>query len=353
MNCEECSGLLIDYLEDLLDPEESGAVKEHLGGCRDCSLELEHYTEIRAAAREEALPEVSAGVLSSLSEAARNKVKKDKPPFWKKWSYTPILVPTISAVIALSVWFYYGQDGIGGIDTVTREVGVVKMKAPEKQGEAFGDSEDKEQTFALKAHEDSEGLIGTVKSQEQAKPPAESRIKPAAPSETGTSEIAPEKGALRKKDISEEELVTYREEKSASSELRGRESMEAFSETPSDEAASKSLLRAAHPILRDYAGELELARRQQAEGNCEASIATNKALLNSSPPPEVQASSYRSLAECYMETGDLPNAVASYKNLGRVDPSQKEYANKKLEEIKTDSAYMNYEGSDTDSEPAN
>ena len=118
MNCDKCRELLIDYLEGLLGSQEVGALEEHLKGCPDCSLELEHYREIKMAAQEEALPEVSSEVLSSLSEAARKKVRADKHPFWKKWSYSPILVPTLSAAIALSVWFYYGQDGIDGIDTM-------------------------------------------------------------------------------------------------------------------------------------------------------------------------------------------------------------------------------------------
>ena len=84
MNCEECSGLLIDYLEDILSPEESGAVKEHLEGCPDCSLELEHYKEIRTAAREEAIPEVSAETLSSLSETARKMRLYQETSFLEK-----------------------------------------------------------------------------------------------------------------------------------------------------------------------------------------------------------------------------------------------------------------------------
>ena len=54
-----------------------------------------------------------------------------------------------------------------------------------------------------------------------------------------------------------------------------------------------------------------------------------------------------------MQTGDLEKAISAYKNLSEVNPSQKEYVNKKLEEIKIDAAYMNYEGTDTDTQPAN
>ncbi len=358
MECKECSGLLIDYLEDLLGPEESGALEEHLSSCPDCALELEHYREIGTAACEGALPEVSQDVLTSLSEAARKSASPKKTPFWKKWSYSPVLVPTISAAIALSVWFYYGQNGFEGVDTVTREVGAVKMRAPQVREEMFSDTEEKEM-LADESQDPNEALIAASDSEEKEKPTAESRIAPASPSELQTdkktSENAPEKSTLRKKDVTEEDLVTYRKEKSASSDLLGRESTEELPARSSDEAASESLLKAEQPILRDYAAELELAQRQQKEGKCEASITTNKALLNSSPPPpmDVQAASYRSLAECYEQTGDLPSAAASYNNLARVDPAQSGFVNEKLEEMKIDSAYMNYEDSDSSDKPAN
>jgi tetratricopeptide (TPR) repeat protein len=355
MNCEECSGFLVDYLEDLLGPKESGAVKEHLDSCPDCSLELENYREIRMAAREEALPEVSADVLSSISEAARENASQKKTPFWKKWSYSPILVPTISAAIALSVWFYYGHTGFEGVDTVTREVGAVKMRASEKQEEAFSDTEEKELYLASEDKDFSGVDIDTVESDDRKKPAGESRILPASPAETQTSENAPAKGVLRKKDVTEEDLIQYRKGGSSSSELLEQGSIEENPVTTSGEGASESLLRAKQPMLRDYTGELELAQRQQAEGNCEASITTNEALLNSSPPPpqDVQAGSYKSLGECYEKTGDLGKAVSSYKKLSLLDPTQSRFVNEKLEEIKIDAAYMNYEGSDTDTEPAN
>lgn len=359
MDCKECSGLLIDYMEDMLGPEESGAVEEHLRGCPDCTLELGHYREISTAAREGVLPEVSAEVLSSLSEAARKSVSSKKTPFWKKWSYSPILVPTISAAIALSVWFYYGQTGFQGADSVTREVGAVKMRAPETREEMFGDSEENEKTSVFEKGEPNDALIAASDSEEKEKPPAESRIAPASPFEPQidreTSESAPAKSTLRKKDVTEEDLVTYREEKSASSDLLSQESAEQPPATSSDEAASESLLKAGQPILRDYTGELKLAQRQQARGDCEASIKTNETLLNSSPPPpmEVQAASYRSLAECYEQTGDVSNAVASYNNLARVDPGLSGFVSEKLEEMNIDSAFMNYEDSGSGAEPAN
>ena len=129
-------------------------------------------------------------------------------------------------------------------------------------------------------------------SEEQKKPPAESRIKhPPHPAEQKAAENNPSKGMLRKKDVTEEDKVTYR----SGDETQKFESLK----------ESEGQLKAIHPILPDYSGDLQLAQRQQAEGNCEASIKTNEALLDTSPPPpaDVQAGSYKSLAECYEKTG--------------------------------------------------
>ena len=158
------------------------------------------------------------------------------------------------------------------------------MKAPEKREEALSDTEEKEKTFAFEAKGNSDALIGTAESGERKKPAGESRILPASPAETQTSENAPAKGVLRKKDVTEEDLVTYRSGDDTGSLYPSDESEQETIGQSSDEAP-EGLLRAKQPLLRDYAGELELAQRQQTDGNCEASIKTNEAILNSSPPP--------------------------------------------------------------------
>lgn len=359
MNCEKCSELLIDYLEDTLSAEEAGTVKEHLDSCPKCSLELEELSVIRGAAHEAAVPEPSPEVLLSLSKAARENAAPKRSPFWKQWSYSPIIVPTLSVAIALSVWFYYGYQDMSGIDTVSRNVGALKMSPQKRQSESFSHTEEKDKAPAMEAGEDSEALMGMTEAQEQKRAPhEEARTSlPAAPPDISgdtVSDDAPGSGVLRKKEITEEDLVTYRKEKSPSSELLERESRQAVSHKSPNETASEDLLKARQPLLKDYATELELALRQQSSGDCEASIKTNEALLNSSPPPPaaVQAGSYKSLAECYVETGELGKAVSSYKNLSRVEPGESEYVNKKLEGIKMDAAYMNYEGSEPGTEPA-
>ena len=340
MNCKECSGLLIDYMEDTLSVDESGAVKEHLDSCPDCSIELEHYREIRTAAQEEALPDASPEVLSRLSEAARNSVKKDKPSIWKRWSYSPILVPTISAAIAVSVWFYYGLGGIHNMDEVTSEVSAVKMRASEQQDEALSNKEDE---FIL-GFESREGnaLTDTIEQEEQKKPAPESRILPVSPGEKETSQDTPAKADLKGKEVTKEDKVTFRSGNGTGDLSPTEEDMVTNREWSSQQGNAAGIedsegeLKATQPILRDYAGELGLALRQQSEGNCDASIKTNEALLKSSPPPplDVQAASYKSLAECYESKGDLEKAIASYNNLGRVDPAQSGYVKEKLEEIK-------------------
>lgn len=342
MDCEKCSMLLIDYLDDALTPDEAGALKEHLDTCPDCSLELEHYREIRTAARMETAPEPSPEVLSQISEAAKKSSKTLKAPFWKKWSYSPILVPTISAAIALSVWLYYGQTGFENAPVVTRDVGAMKMKSMQDQDTAFDESNEERLMAGQEALEDKEATLETAVTREQEKPPSESRIQ--MPSTPGVSERAPGKSMLRKKDVTEEDFVTYREDTPAD-----------LSEPSSNDTKTEEALRAEHPILPDYRGQLELAQRQQTEGDCALSIKTNVALLASSPAPpkEVQASSYKSLAECYEKTGNLSKAVSSYESMARLDPTQADFVNHKLAEIKVDAEEMKYDAGDAASEPAN
>ncbi|MEZ4547043.1 MAG: tetratricopeptide repeat protein [Thermodesulfobacteriota bacterium] len=48
----------------------------------------------------------------------------------------------------------------------------------------------------------------------------------------------------------------------------------------------------------------------------------------------MQAVSYRSLAECYEEKGDVDKAVNSYEQLGRLSPAEAPYADARIAELK-------------------
>lgn len=341
MDCEKCSSLLIDYIEGVLDPAEESAFKEHMESCPKCALELEHYSEIQAAARMEDAPEPSEEVLSKISEAARKSVSKSKTPFWKKWSYSPILVPTISAAIALSVWFYYGQTGFQDVDTVTREVGAAKMSPVENQAASMSDPTEEQEMEGIEAFQDKEATLQTAVTDEMKKPPADSRIQPASPERKEKMGNVSSGAKLEKRDVTEEDKVTFR----SGDAPGGAESLD----------ETEGGLKAVHPVLPDYKSQLELAQRQQLEGDCGASIRTNEALISASPsaPADIQAASYKSLAECYENTGNLRRAAASYESLAELDPSQSELVDQKLAEMNIDVDFPESEKSDAATEPVN
>lgn len=342
MDCDKCKELLIDYIEGVLDPAEERAFEEQVKSCPECSLELEQYLEIQRAARLEAAPEPSSEVLSRISEAARKSVSNQKTPFWKKWSYSPILVPTISAAIALSVWFYHGQSGFENVNTVaTREVGAAKMSPVENQVASMSDPTEEQEMEQIEALQDKEATLQTAVTEEMEKPPSESRIQPVSPERKEKTANISSGDKLQKKETTEEDKVTFRD----SDSTVGSESI--------DEAQAD--LKAVHPILPDYRGQLELAQRQQIEGDCSTSIRTNEALLAQTPsaPADIQAASYKSLAECYEMTGNLAKAQASYKSLAELDPSQTDLVDQKLAEMKMDTEYIEPEKADSATEPAN
>ncbi|MGH7151510.1 MAG: zf-HC2 domain-containing protein [Planctomycetota bacterium] len=57
MNCEQARIALMGLLDGELGPEEEGAVREHLRGCRACALEEAKYRNLAALAKGERLPE--------------------------------------------------------------------------------------------------------------------------------------------------------------------------------------------------------------------------------------------------------------------------------------------------------
>lgn len=305
MNCERCSELLVEYMDGGLGPEERAAVAAHLSGCEECRREFEEYAEIRRVVTEESpLPAPSEDVMARLSKAARDSVAREKRPFWKRLPYSPILIPALSTAIALMVWFHYGHDGGNVMDTASRDVLASKMKEPAKSYETTGQAAP-EMRREYPAVADSSPALGEGGASDEVKAAA-----PAAPPEEETGSLM------------DQSPVEQTDSARAKKALPGSET-EKFEQARSlsQEAAGK-----------DYAGLLRLALRQQTEGDCDASIRTNEILLQSSPEPpgDVQAQSYRSLAECYEKQGKLDLAVMNYTQLGRVSPGDSGFVNSRI-----------------------
>lgn len=325
MNCERCSELLVEYMDGGLGPEERAAVAAHLSGCEECRRELEEYAEIRRVVAEESpLPEPSQEVMARLSEAARDKVSREKRPFFKRWPYSPILIPALSTAIALMVWFYYGNAGRDIMDTASRDVMARKMKEPGSRMETVGQAApEPEREYPVEA-ESSPALGDTGESGEgmlaaPAPPPPQAEMRTLPDDEDGTTAGTEEVSRNKESSLFDE---------AARKSVPGLTSSQAESAT---EEAAKG----------DYSGLLRLALRQQTEGDCDASIKTNEILLRSDPEPpgEVQAQSFRSLAECYEKQGKLDLAVMNYTQLQQVSPEESSFAESRISAIKQRSVH--------------
>lgn len=110
MKCERVEELLIDYLSGEIDPAENRLVENHLQKCHGCSTKLSEFREIQSAFQSEILPEPSKEVLESLTIKAKQDLNKEKISFWKKWFYTPVLIPTLTTAMALMIWINYTGD---------------------------------------------------------------------------------------------------------------------------------------------------------------------------------------------------------------------------------------------------
>lgn len=340
MNCKRCSELLIDYLHEELGPERE-TVEEHLRSCAGCSREYEELREIRMAVSESAsLPEPSPEVLASLSKAAKEKLAREDRPFWKRWKLSPILIPALSSAIALSVWFYYGyeREGYAPVDNrYSQKVMAEKVTSPggrddrtETRAQASGDqgrekTSESGQPGSSHSYEENEAQ-DELKALAPASPPSEH-------DETVMMDVASGKPVP-------EEFSSVEAEKK-----------ESFKSRPVVERK----MALSSKGTSDYGGQLDLALRQQREGDCASSIRTNEMLLNSTPKPpqDVQALSYRSLAECYEKKGELDKAIVNYMQLQQVAPEEAPYAKSRILEIREKAEESDVGTPPADSGPAN
>lgn len=326
MNCEKCSELLIEYMDGELSPEETAFVKSHVEACPECLREYEDYTEIRRAVTETAAaPELSPETVVTLARAAKKSVSKDRKPFWKRLAFSPFLVPALSSAIALSVWFYYGNIGthLPGSPSSTAVMakkagpvsegsGTESMEAPapalKRERALTPDTESRAQSYG-----DADAMTER-KAAAPAPPPVPMAARDVAP-QAESARSAPRE--LRKMDAP---AGGAREEASALEDSSEGEQAEAYLAAPPGE----------------YDSLLRTALRQQKAGDCSSSIRTNEALLESQPepPPSVQAVSYKSLAECYEQKGEVEKAVYNYRQLEMISPAEAPYANTRIGELR-------------------
>jgi hypothetical protein len=329
MNCEKCSELLIEYIDGSLSPGETAFVRSHIEACPECLREYEDYTEIRRAVAETAaVPELSPETVTALARAAKKSISKDRKPFWKKIAFSPFLVPALSSAIALSVWFYYGNTGTH-IPSGSSSSTTVMAKKVEPVFDGSGSESVQAAAPAVKrerartpdtelrsqSYGDADAMT-EQKAAAPAPPPAPMAAREdAAPAESGRM------SAPRKMRNMEAPAGGAREEASALADSSDSEQTGMYS---------------ASSAVGEYDAVLQTALRQQESGDCASSIKTNEALLKSRPEPpvSVQAVSYKSLAECYEQKGEVEKAVYNYRQLEMISPAEAPYANTRISELK-------------------
>lgn len=328
MNCEKCSELLIDYIDGQLSPEETAFVISHIEACPECLREYEDYTEIRRAVAETAaVPELSPETVTALARAAKKSVSKDRKPFWKRIAFSPFLVPALSSAIALSVWFYYGNTGTH-LSSQGPSSSTVMAKKVEPIFEGSGGNSNKDASPVLE-RERSLSPDTELRAQSYGEADAMVEQKPAAP--------APPPAPMAARDASPAESGRM----SAPRKVRKMESpaggagKEASALADSSESEQTGMYSAS-AAAGEYEAVLQTALRQQESGDCASSIKTNEALLKSRPEPpvSVQAVSYKSLAECYEQKGEIGKAVYNYRQLEMIAPAEAPYANTRISELK-------------------
>jgi hypothetical protein len=358
MSCEKFEELLIDFIEGVIEPSDIELVKKHLATCQNCCKKMDEFKEVRKVFNGDTHPEPSPEVLARLSRIAREELEKDNVPFWRKWFYSPILVPVLSTGLALGIWISYGQKDVRyGPDDAIYSTKVMAKKVPMAQ-------EPNSRAVREEAVPNLESNQGPSLSEEPVSAPylasgKKSRIEEETTARSG--EPARAKEMIARRDIKEDdEYSRHRDEVSDKLEAKANEEPasvprieaeeEAFEvgslskgisgeteEQRSQEVKQKSNIPTSYSYTKTaYKDKLDLGLKQQKEGNCEASIKTNEELVNVTPPPTdpIMGKAYLSLGECYEQLGEWDKAVISYKNLQKISPEQTAFALDKIEYIK-------------------
>jgi len=377
MNCERFEELLIDFMDNEIEPSEREMVKKHLMTCSHCSEKLEEFQEIRRRFNKESLPQPSPQVLATISKRARQEVAKDKSPFWKRWFYSPILVPVLSSALALSVWIYYGQKNIDyspgetiySRDAMAKKVPVAQQPDVPLSGNKVLEEIESEKHAILSNPlergsnvpgsgenilEGRESKPGSVLSSEPYSISSQTSGKGETIQEESSSPLgaAPVQEQVAEKDL-KETGKTSGDVASANLETKSMNEPAPIPPAKTEEGSLGEVEKLVEQETREdkerskeaklyayresaYNEQLNLALKQQNEGNCEASIKTNEELLKISPPPSdsVKEKAYLSLAGCYEQKGDLENAISNYNNLQQAAPSQTAFAKDRIEALR-------------------
>lgn len=112
MNCAQCRELLIDYIEGLLDAQQSEALKTHLAGCAGCRSEYEQTKALQqhlvAEGRQSSADNLENTVMDRIFreqafELRKTKEEKQHSNFWRTFMKNRIAQLAAAAIIIIAV----------------------------------------------------------------------------------------------------------------------------------------------------------------------------------------------------------------------------------------------------------
>lgn len=362
MNCEELEELLVDFIEGEINPHHMELVKNHLAACQRCSVKMEQYNEIRNAVKEDAALKPSPGVLTGLSRLAAESLDRGNASFWRRFYYSPVLVPAAGVVLAVFVWFNLGHQvreypPAGSV--YSRDVMAKKTKLKEELDYPAA-LERKVDDLETGSERVSPGKPDSLLMRDVGEGSAGREADVISRRSDGPGEMIAATKVQEADRYSEERVGVSAEFHAKSMNLPRREQQApqepeysaspAMPEAVSEQATAQASKEHDEAISEagsepfggiDYSDRLNLAIKQQRDGDCEASVRTNEELLNLQPPPTepVKEKAYLSLGECYEKMGEWGKALSNYRNLQRISPEQTAFAAKKIEYIRRQAGF--------------
>jgi hypothetical protein len=201
MNCPEVQELFSDYLDDRLAPSQASLLKEHLGTCAACRLELEGLRQtielIGSVEEMKTSPDFLAQVDRKIDGGSAMS------PLWR-WVFTPakIKIPleaaALATVVVFAVYLYRSSD-------LSQEDFPFTKKSPEKSEETSrraesdpgGQAQDSRMILAYKKlgrKEAPPAVSGALPGKETPASPAQRPAQPAPPELSDLAAGTAEKG---------------------------------------------------------------------------------------------------------------------------------------------------------------
>jgi len=293
MKCERVEELLIDYLEGEIEPAENRLVENHLQKCHSCSARFSEFKEIRGVFQSEILPQPSQKVLETLTIKAKQDLNKEKISFWKKWFYSPVLIPTLTTALALMIWIDYKDSNQPQFDD-NAEIYSREVMAEKIPSGKFADKDlALEGSGRIQKQEDSSGLkqnlksiftdraVGERRRDVASAPSARTEDLPQAQIRSGNEELSATVGESSDTPSPSNfgaynEIESYRDSKNFESEsarpgvaTRGRDELEKQNELTKEQSYAHQPVGATKEDIEEIERLIEEARKLDDQNNKE------------------------------------------------------------------------------------